>query len=72
MNFNPLNIAIAQHYENVEKAINYLVDLYYDDVDIADKKIFDEVMKQYGLLDDGFESEQEYIIQQVSKKINQR
>ena len=69
MNFNPLNIAIAQHYENVDKAINYLIDLYNDDVDITDKKIFNGVMEQYGLLNDGFVSERKYIIEEVKRKL---
>lgn len=63
------NIAIAEHYENVDNAINYLVDLYLDDVEIDDATIFNAVMARYGLLDDGFESEQKYIIQEVEKRI---
>jgi len=63
------NFAIAEHYANVESAINYLVDLYYDDVDIADANIFNQVMQKYDLNDDGFESEREYIIQEVSNRL---
>ena len=63
------NIAIAEHYENVDNAINYLVDLYLDDVEIDDVTVFNAVMARYGLLDDGFESEYKYIIQEVEKRI---
>lgn len=67
MNFSILNMAIAEHYDNVEKAICYLVDLARDDIDITDNEIFTSVMKRYDLLDDGFESEREYILEQVKK-----
>lgn len=65
----PINFAVMQHYENVEKAIKYLIDLYYDDVDIEDLEVFNAVLKRYGLYEDGFESEVEYIIQEVTKRI---
>ena len=64
-----LSLAIAQHYENVEYAINYLTDLYFDDVDIGEANIFRSVMARYDLLDDGFDSEHEYIIKEVQKRI---
>ena len=66
---NPINFAIAEHYSNVEGAINYLVDLYEDDVDVFDPFVIDGVMKRYGLDRDGFESERKYIIQEVKKRI---
>ena len=66
---NPINFAIAEHYSNVEGAINYLVGLYEDDVDVSDPFIIDGVMKRYGLDRDGFESERQYIIREVQKRI---
>ena len=69
MNFNVFNMAIAQHFENVDSAINYLVGLHKDDVDIMDKKTFNAVMKRYGLNDDGFESERDYIMSEVKRRI---
>lgn len=69
MNFHVFNMAIAEHYQNVDNAIAYLVDLWKDDVDIADREIFNKVMARYSLNDDGFESERDYIIQEVSKRI---
>lgn len=70
MNFNPaMNFAIAQHYEDLDGVINYLVDLFNDDIDPFDTVVFDRVMHHYGLDDDGFESEIDYIIQEVSKRI---
>ena len=70
MNLHIFNMAIAEHYQNVDNAIAYLVDLWKDDVDIGDREIFNKVMARYGLNDDGFESEHEYIIQEVARRIN--
>ena len=70
MNCNPFAMAIAQHYNNVDNAISYLVDLWNDDVDITDAAIFENVLRRYGLLDDGFESEAEYIAQEVQRRIS--
>lgn len=69
MNFNILNMAIAEHYGNVDNAINYLIGLYYDDCDITNSILFNQVMARYGLNDDGFESEREYIMQEVKRRI---
>ena len=69
MSFNVLNMAIAQHFENVDSAINYLVGLHKDDVDITDKNVFNKVMRRYGLNDDGFESERDYIMSEVKRRI---
>ena len=52
-NSNIFNLAIAEHYQNVENAIHYLLDLHYDDVDIFDQEIFNAVLRKYNLLDDG-------------------
>ena len=71
MNFNGLNPAIAQHYSSVDIAIDKLVDLYNDDYDITDKALFNSVLARYGLLNDGFCSEEDYIIQEVSRRIHQ-
>ena len=70
MNFNPFNMAIAQHYENVDNAINYLVGLWDDDVDIREANVFYSVLERYGLNDDGFESEVAYIKDEVNRRIN--
>ena len=67
----PTDLAIAQHYEIRDLVINKLVDMYFDDYDIDDREIFDSVLARYGLLDDGFESEEEYIIKEVNRRINQ-
>lgn len=68
-NSNIFNLAIAEHYQNVENAIHYLLDLHYDDVDIFDQEIFNAVLRKYNLLDDGFESEAQYIIEEVNKRL---
>ena len=69
---NPASFIIGQHYEARDQAIRKLVDMYFDDYDIEDREIFESVLDRYGLLDDGFESEEEYIIQEVSRQIAQR
>ena len=66
---NPASFIIGQHYESVDLAINKLVDLYHDDFDIADPAIFNATLARYGLYGDGFESEVQYIIEQVGKRI---
>ena len=68
-NSNIFNLAIAEHYQNVENIIHYLIDLYYDDVDISDQEIFNAVLKKYNLSDDGFESEIQYIIEEVNRRL---
>lgn len=70
MNFNPaMNCAIAQHYQDLDGAINYLVDLYKDDIDPFNESVFNRVMHHYRLDRDGFESEVKYIKQEVEKRI---
>jgi hypothetical protein len=69
---NPASFAIAQHYEARDLAIKRLVDLYFDDYDISDRRVFNAVLNHYGLIDDGFESEEDYIIQKVEELINGR
>jgi hypothetical protein len=69
MIFDATHLAVADHYANVECAIAFLVDLYHDDVDIGDPIIFNQVLDRYNLNEDGFESEVNYIIQQVRRRI---
>lgn len=66
---NPASFIIGQHCEAVDLAINKLVDLYNDDFDIEDRDIFNSTLARYGLYGDGFESEVQYIIEQVGKRI---
>ena len=69
---NPASFIIGQHYEARDLAIRKLVDLYYDYYDIGDRSLFNSVLARYGLLDDGFNSEEDYIIEQVNKEIKRR
>jgi hypothetical protein len=69
MNFNILNPAIAQHYSSVDLAIRKLVDMYEDDYDIFNETLLNSILARYGLLNDGFCSEREYIIEEVQKRI---
>lgn len=69
---NAYSYAIGQHYEARDLAIKRLIDMYFDDYDIEDREVFNSVLKAYGLLDDGFNSEEEYIIQAVGKGLRER
>ena len=69
MDSNICNFAIAQHYEARDLAIKRLVDMYNDDYDIGDRELFNSVLARYGLLKDGFCSEEAYIIQEVNRRI---
>jgi hypothetical protein len=62
-------MAIAEHYEARDLAIRKLIDLHNDDYDISDREIFNSVLARYGLLEDGFCSEEDYIIQEVGRRI---
>lgn len=69
---NPASFIIGQHYEARDLAIRKLVDLYYDDYDIEDEELFNATLARYGLLEDGFCSEENYIIQEVGRIIRKR
>lgn len=69
MRIDPTQTAIKQHYNARDLAIERLISLYNDDFDIGDRTLFNSVLARYGLLDDGFSSEEEYIIQEVSRRI---
>ena len=62
-------MAYQQHIEARELAIRRLVSLYHEGVDIGDREIFNATLVRYGLKGDGFESEEKYIIQEVSRRI---
>ena len=69
MNFETFNPAIAEHYQARDLAVRKLIDMYYDDYDITDRELFNSVLARYGLLEDGFCSEEEYIINAVNMRI---
>lgn len=69
MNYNILNTAIAQHYEARDRAIECLVSLYKEGYDIEDIALFNSVLERHGLRKDGFDSETEYIITEVTRRI---
>ena len=66
---SPLSMAIAQHYEVRELAIEHLIALYKEGYDIEDPVLFNAALRRYGLLEDGFNSETEYIITEVARRI---
>ena len=61
--------AYKQHIEARDLAIKQLVSLYRTGVDIGDREIFNSVMARYGLLKNGFASEEQYIIAEVNRRI---
>ena len=65
-------LAYKNHVEARDLAINRLVDMYFDDYDITNREIFNATLARYGLIKDGFCLEEDYIIQEVTKKINMR
>ena len=67
---NASSFAIAQHYEARDLAIKRLIEMYHDDIDIADPQIFYAVLKNYNLPDDGFLEELDYIINEVERGIS--
>lgn len=69
---NLASCVIGQHYEAIDRAIDHLIKLYDQRIDIGDEDIFNAVMARYGLFGDGFESEKEYIIKRVSEILRAR
>lgn len=63
------NFAIAQHYEARDAAIEHLVRAYNEGVDIGDRATFNAILDEHNLRNDGFCSEESYIIKEVSKRI---
>ena len=64
--------AVAQHYEAREQAIEKLVELYFEGYSMNDREVFIEVLSNYGLTNDGFIPEENYIIQEVEKRIQEK
>lgn len=62
-------VAYKQHIEARDLAIERLISLYRSGIDINDKEIFNATLARYGLRRDGFESEEQYIIQEVLRRI---
>ena len=67
---NPINFAIAQHYEARDAAIKELVRVINNGYDI-DEQVLTTACKECGLTGDGFESERAYIIREVGKRVKQ-
>ena len=69
MNFDVVNPAIAEHYQARDLAIRKLIEMHRDGYDITNRDIFNSVLARYGLLNDGFCSEEKYIIEAIRKGI---
>ena len=65
---NVASYMIAQQQQNIDNAIAYLVDLWFDDVDIHEEEIFYSVLKKYKLTNIS-SADFDHIIQQVNMKI---
>ena len=66
---NPASFAIAQHYQDRDAAIEELVALYEQHIDIGHPDVFNAVLAKHNMGSDGFEDEDDYIIAEVSKRI---
>ena len=66
---NPMELAIAQHYQMRDAAIKHLVRLAKEGYDTNDLRTFNTVLDLYNLRSDGFESEADYIKQEVAKQL---
>ena len=65
---NVASYMIAQQQQNIDNAIAYLVDLWFDDVDIREEEIFYSVLKKYKLTNIS-SADFDHIVQQVNMKI---
>ena len=65
---NAASYMIAQQQQNIDNAIAYLVDLWFDDVDIREEEIFYSVLKKYKLTNIS-SADFDHIVQQVNMKI---
>ena len=66
---NPASFAIAQHYQDRDAAIDELVTLYEQHIDIDHPDVFNAVLAKHNMGSDGFEDEDDYIIAEVGKRI---
>lgn len=66
---NVASFMIAQRDVNINNAIHYIVDLYFDDVDLSDPVIIRSIMKKYELQDLN-KQEKAYIKKEVHKLIS--
>lgn len=65
---NVASYMIAQQQQNIDNAIAYFVDLWFDDVDIREEEIFYSVLKKYKLTNIS-SADFDHIVQQVNMKI---
>lgn len=50
-NPNPFTMSVMQRQQDIDNAVRYFVDLYYENVDINDAAIQKQVFKHYDLTD---------------------
>ena len=66
---NPASFIIGQHYEAVDQAIEELWEMHQEGINIDDPDIFYSVLDKHSLDDDGFELEEEAIVQELNRRI---
>lgn len=62
-------IAYKEHIAAQDHAIERLVALHNSGVDIGDRPTFYATLRACGLMNDGFEVDEDYIIREVSRRI---
>ena len=50
-NPNPFTMSVMQRQQDIDNAVRYFVDLYYENVDINDAAVQKQVFKHYDLTD---------------------
>ena len=67
-NPNPFTMSVMQRQQDIDNAVRYFVDLYYENVDINDASIQKQVFKHYDLTDLS-KAEQAEIVRRVEKAL---
>ena len=66
--FDISTIAYAEHCNNVENAVRFMVNLMQDDIDPSDPEVFNSVMKRFDLDSDGFSISYDDIMAKVRER----
>ena len=67
-NPNPFTMSVMQRQQDIDNAVRYFVDLYYENVDINDASIQKQVFKHYDLTDLS-KAEQAEIVRRVEQAL---
>lgn len=64
-----INFAIAQHYENMDKAAEELAEMVAEGANLYDEVLYNRLLRKYGLDSDGFTPDRQYIIKEAIRRI---